>query len=159
MKLRRILVPTDFSAASLRALDYAVDFARSPDIELLLINVVEPIRNTRFIPDVSALLENRRSEAAEQLSRLEARIKQRHRKCRSEVHFGIPYEVIPNVAKKSKADMIIIATHGHTGLRHLFLGSVTERVVRLAQCPVLTIRAAGASRSTRRSANRDRRGA
>lgn len=145
MKIKRILVPTDFSNHSLKALDYAIDFARTHGAELLLINVVEPIKNTRMLPDVSELLENRRVDAAEKLAALEKRTQQRHPNCRAEVHFGVPYEVIAEVAKKSAADLIIIATHGHTGLYHLFLGSVAERVVRIAQCPVLTVRSALAS--------------
>ncbi len=141
MVIERILVPTDFSAFSLKALDYAVEFARSHRAELLLLHVVEPIRYTRMIPDVSALLEHHRAQAQLQLAELEKRIKTRYRKCRSEIHFGVPYEVIAEVAETAKADLIIIATHGHTGLYHLFLGSVAERVVRLAKCPVLTVRA------------------
>ena len=142
MKIKRIVVPTDFSNDSLKALDYAIDFAHSHDAELLLVNVVEPIRNTRMLPDVSELLEQRRTEAAERIAALEKRTQQRYRNCRSEIHFGVPYEVIAEVAKKSGADLIIIATHGHTGLYHLFLGSVAERVVRIAECPVLTVRSA-----------------
>lgn len=138
--MKRILVPTDFSRHSLKALDYAIDFARPHGAELLLVNVVEPIRNTRLIPDVSELLEGRREDAAEKLGALEKRARERYRNCRVEVHFGVPYEVIAEVAKKWHADLIIIATHGHTGLYHLFLGSVAERVVRIAECPVLTVR-------------------
>jgi universal stress protein A len=151
MKFRRILVPTDFSDRSLRALDYAIDFARPSNAELRIIHVVEPIRHTRLISDVSELLENRRTEAAEELAKLEKETKQRYRNCRSEVHFGVPFEVIANVAKKSEADLVIIATHGHTGLSHMFLGSVAERVVRVAQCPVLTVRVAEGSRRRRPS--------
>lgn len=143
MKYGRILVPTDFSKHSLKALDYAIDFARPHGAELLLVNVIEPIRYTRSIPDVSELLEHRRVEAAEQIAELEKQTKQRYPKCRSEVHFGIPYEVINEVAERSKADLIIIATHGHSSFYHLFLGSVAERVVRTAQCPVLTVRSVG----------------
>ncbi len=156
MKFGRIVVPLDFSSHSLKALDYAIDFANSRDCELLLINVVEPIRHTKLMPDVSVLLENQRTQAARKLAEIEKRAKQRYRKCRSEVHFGIPYEVIATVARKSKADLIIIATHGHTGLSHLFLGSVAERVVRIAQCPVLTVRAVKTPNSAarRRSSGR-----
>ena len=106
--------------------------------------MVEPIRHTRMITDVSEILEHHRTEAAETLTELEQRTRRRHRKCRSEGHFGVPYEVIADVAKKWNADLIIIATHGHTGLYHLLLGSVAERVVRIAECPVLTVRAAEA---------------
>lgn len=142
MKINRILVPTDFSHHSLKALDYAIDFARSQNAELLLIHVVEPIRNTRLLPDVSELLESRRADAAEKLDALVKRTRQRYRNCRAEVHFGVPYEIIAEIAKKSNADLIIIATHGHTSLYHFFLGSVAERVVRIAECPVLTVRSA-----------------
>ncbi|HVA81778.1 MAG TPA: universal stress protein [Candidatus Binataceae bacterium] len=151
MKFGRIVVPIDFSSHSLKALDYAIDFANSHDCELLLVNVVEPIRHTKLMPDVSVLLENQRTQAARKLAELEKRAKQRYRNCRSEVHFGIPYEVIATIAKKSKADLIIIATHGHTGLSHLFLGSVAERVLRIAQCPVLTVRAVKTPKSAARS--------
>ncbi|HVB80185.1 MAG TPA: universal stress protein [Candidatus Binataceae bacterium] len=141
MTIKRILVPTDFSEPSLKALDFAIDFTRAHNAELLLLHVVEPIRHTRMMLDVSEILEHHRAEAAEKLTGLEQRTRRRHRKCRSEVHFGIPYDVIADIAKKWKADLIIIATHGYTGLYHLFLGSVAERVVRIASCPVLTVRA------------------
>jgi universal stress protein A len=163
MTIKRILVPTDFSESSLKALDYAVNFAGAQNAELLLVHVIEPIRHTRFIPDVSELLEQHRTEAAEKLAELEKRTRRRHPKCRSEVHFGIPYDVIAGVAKKWKADLIIIATHGYTGLYHLFLGSVAERVVRIAECPVLIVRAAQARsparrrRSSKRAAKPSRR--
>ena len=142
MIVKRILVPIDFSPHSRGALDYAIDFARAHRAELLMLHVVEPIRNTRLMPDVSLILEDHRAQAAEQLAKLEKRTRQRFRKCRSEIHFGIPFEVIAEVAEKSKADLIVIATHGYSGLHHLILGSVAERVVRLAKCPVLTVRAA-----------------
>src|SRR6266851_5448933 len=106
MTIRRILVPTDFSAPSLKALDYAINFAGSRNAELLLIHVVEPIRHTRFIPDVSQLLEHHHTEAAEKLAELEKETRRRHRNCRSEVHFGIPYDVIANIARKSKAAVL-----------------------------------------------------
>jgi universal stress protein A len=141
MIIKRILVPTDFSEPSLKALDFAIDFKEAREPELLLLHVVEPIHNTRLMPDVSEILEHHRVEAAEKLAALEQRVRRRHRKCRSEIHFGVPYHVIADVAKKWKADLIIIATHGYTGLYHLFLGSVVERVVRIADCPVLTLRA------------------
>jgi universal stress protein A len=150
MTIKRILVPTDFSEPSLKALDYAIDFTRAHDAELLLLHVVEPIRHTRMITDVSEILEHHRAEAAEKIAELEQRTRRHHRKCRSEVHFGVPYSVIADVAKKWNADLIIIATHGYTGLHHLLLGSVTERVVRIAQCPVMTLKVGKALAAGRR---------
>jgi universal stress protein A len=151
MTIKRILVPTDFSAPSLKALDYAIDFARTHKSELLLLNVVEPIRHTRLLPDVSEIMEHHRSEAAEKIAELERQTSRRLRKCRAEVHFGVPYNVIADVAKKWKADLIVIATHGYTGLYHLFLGSVAERVVRIAECPVMTVRVKEAVSRRRRA--------
>jgi universal stress protein A len=150
MIIKRILVPTDFSAPSLKALEYAVDFARTHKAELLLLNVVEPIRNTRLMAHVAEILEHHRLEAAQRITQLEQRTRRRLRKCRAEVHFGVPYNVIADVAKKWKADLIIIATHGYTGLYHLFLGSVAERVVRVAECPVMTLRVAETPSPSRR---------
>ncbi|HVN63298.1 MAG TPA: universal stress protein [Candidatus Binataceae bacterium] len=153
MAIKRVLIPTDFSDSSLKALDYAIDFARPREAEVLLIHVVEPIRNTRLMPDVSEILEHHRADAAERIAKLEKETQRRFRKCRSEIHFGIPYDVIAEIAGKWKADLIIISTHGHTGFYHLFLGSVAERVVRIAPCPVLTVRA-GTSPSKHRASKR-----
>ena len=141
MKIQRIIVPTDFSPQSRIALRYAIDLAKPWDAELLLVHVVEPIRYTRFLEDVSELLEKQGEEAAEDLSNLEKEIRQSYRNCRGEVHFGVAFEVIADVAEKSGADLIVVATHGHTGFSRLFLGSVAERLVRLARCPVLTVHA------------------
>ncbi len=70
MTIKRILVPTDFSEPSLKALDYAIDFTRAHNAELLLLHVVEPIRHTRMVPDVAAILEHHRAEAAEKIAEL-----------------------------------------------------------------------------------------
>lgn len=143
MTIKRILVPTDFSDHSLKALDYAIDFARSQArVEIVLLHVIEPIRYTRFVGEISVAMEQQREEAAEQIAALEKRARERHARCRSEVQFGVPYQEIVEAAEKSRADLIIIATHGTTGLAHLLLGSVAERVVQMAKCPVLIVRSA-----------------
>jgi nucleotide-binding universal stress UspA family protein len=107
----------------------------------LLLHVIEPPKHTRIILNPSKVLEDRRSQVAETLAQLEEQTKQRHDSCRSEVHTGIPYKVIADVAKKAEVDLIIMMTHGHAGLYHLFPGSVAERVVRLSPCPILMVRA------------------
>ncbi|HUY18032.1 MAG TPA: universal stress protein [Candidatus Binataceae bacterium] len=159
MKIKRILVPTDFSDHSDRALDYAIDFARSHSAELVLVHAIEPVRYTQVMPDVSEseLQERYRARAVDQLAAWEQRTKRRYRRCRSQLESGIPYEVIANAAEKLKADLIIIATHGYSGLHHLFLGSVTERVVRIAKCPVLTVRAVEAASPKQSRSRRGRR--
>jgi nucleotide-binding universal stress UspA family protein len=125
---------------SIEALDYAIDFARSHRAELLIVHMIEPITHTRFIPDVAEILERQRADEAQKLVQLEKRIRRRFTRFRSEIHFGAAHEQIPEIAKKDGADLIIMATHGHTGLHHLLVGSVAERVVRLASCPVLTLK-------------------
>jgi len=140
MTYGRIVVPVDFSELSIEALDYAIDFARAHRSELLIIHMIEPITHTRFIPDVSEILEHQRADATEKLAELEKNIRRRYSRFRSEIHFGPAHEQIPELAKRAQADLIIMATHGHTGFHHLFVGSVAERVVRLASCPVLTVK-------------------
>jgi len=140
MNYKRVIIPIDFSDLSLKALEYGIDFAKAHRSELLLLHIIEPISHTRFISDVAELLEHQRADAADQLEKLENRTKRRWPRCKSEIHFGIPYVVISDTAKLFRADLIIMATHGFAGLHHLLVGSVAERVVRLASCPVLTIR-------------------
>jgi nucleotide-binding universal stress UspA family protein len=145
-KIKRILVPLDFSPPSLKALDYAADFAKPLGAELCALFVIEPIYYA--VPDlagaaagaVGGLLEEQRKSAKQQLERLQARYARRQVKLRTLLQTGTPYQAITDAAKSLKADIIIMSTHGRTGVSHLLLGSVAERVVRSAACPVLTIR-------------------
>jgi len=143
MIIKRIVVPVDFSRPSLKALEYAIEFGRLHKAELIVVYVIEPMNYAvpRLLPEPTVLLEDQRRVAAKSLSRLEAGIRKRYPNCRTEVHFGVVYQTIIEVAKRLKADLIVIATLGRTGLSHLMIGSVAERVVRGATCPVLTVRA------------------
>ena len=142
MRIKRILAPVDFSDSAAVAVEYAVDLARMHKAELLLVHIIEPLNYAapRFYPEPTALLEEQRKQAAKQLSEFETTIRKRYRKCRSEIHFGVVYEMIVQLAASLGADLIVIATHGRTGLAHVLMGSVAEKVVRSAGCPVLTIR-------------------
>ena len=145
-KIKRILVPVDFSPSSLKALDYAADFAKPLGAELCTLFVIEPIYYA--VPDlagaaagaVGGLLEEQRKSAKTQLERLQGRYARKQIKLRTLLQTGTPYQAITDAAKSLKADMIVMSTHGRTGVTHLLLGSVAERVVRSATCPVLTIR-------------------
>jgi universal stress protein A len=167
MPIRRILVPTDFSPGAAQALDYAVDLARSFGAELVLLFVVEPVYYASpadlygASANLSMLLDEQRRVGREQLDRFLAETRKRRVRCRGVVETGAPYETITGAAEKVAADLIVMATHGRTGLSHLLLGSVTEKVVRSSACPVLTLRrydrpAAGKS-ARRRSAPRRKR--
>lgn len=160
--IKRILIPVDFSDPSLQALDYAVDFARrGPKPQLSVLHVVEPV----YYPmagelygvgyDLGNVYEEIERAAQARLSRLTAALRKRRVAVRGIMCVGTAAQGIVETAKKRKADLIILSTHGRTGLSHVVMGSVAERVVRTAPCPVLTVpaRASGPRRArpTRRA--------
>lgn len=155
MAIKRILVPVDFSAPSMHALDYAVGMARPLAAEVVVLFAVEPIYSITpgdlYAPasELSALMQEQRRQGKDQLAKIEAQLKKRHAKLRAVLADGLAYQVIVSTAEKLKTDLIVMATHGRTGLSHLFIGSVAEKVVRSAGCPVLTIRVPEARKSRR----------
>ena len=160
MAIKRILVPVDFSDGALQALDYAAGLARPSGAELVVLFVVEPVYYATpadmygASTNLSMLLEEQQRIGREQLARLARRLEKRKLKSRTVLETGVPYQVITDTASKQKADLIVMATHGRTGLSHLLMGSVAERVVRTAVCPVLTVRGydKSAARPSRRAA-------
>ena len=133
MAIERILVPIDFSPPSLRALDDAVEFSLPYEAQLIVMHVVE---RARF--ELPRAKEN--EAAAAKLAQIQRRLTQRGVNCRTLVRSGVPYATIIDEAKKMKVNLIVISTHGRTGLAEFLIGSVAERVVRAAPCPVLVIR-------------------
>jgi universal stress protein A len=142
MKIRLILVPTDFSPSAAKALEYAIDFARLHRAQLLLVHVIEPMSYAvpRYLPEPTALLEYERKEAARLLAESLAKVHRRYSKCQSEIHFGVVHEIVNQLAKERDADLLIIGTHGRTGLAHMLMGSVAEKVIRTSTRPVLSVR-------------------
>lgn len=159
MTIKRILVPVDFSAHSLAALDYAVAFAKPFKAQLTVLFVVEPVYTA--VPGLADgataamadLLDQQRLSGRAELVRLEQRYAKRRVRLRALLQIGAAHQAIADAAKQMKADMIIMATHGRTGLSHFLMGSVSERVVRNASCPVLIVRTGS---RTRRGAPRRR---
>lgn len=147
MAIEKILVATDFSDGALQAIEYAIDLAQPIDAELIVLFVVEPAHYGTGADlysgslDPSILVQEQQRIGREQLSRLGQRLDNRAIRFRTLLETGTPYRIIAEVAKTRRADLIIMATHGRSGLSHLLLGSVTERVIRTAPCPVLTLRA------------------
>ncbi len=145
MTIKRILVPVDFSRYSLKALDYAAELAKPLHAELVAVFVVEPIYYA--MPDligtgmggVGGVLEEQRAGARRELDKLAQREARRGRKLRTLLRSGTAHQGIVDAAKAVKANLIVMATHGRTGLTHALMGSVAERVVRTAACPVLTV--------------------
>lgn len=133
--IKRILLPTDLSPVSLSAIDYAIDLARPDQAEILIVFVIEPIQYS-FPP---MLIKQQQKEATDKLANIAAKVTKRYPRCRTELHFGVAYQVIVGLARKVKADVIVMSKHGRSALRDLLIGSVTERVVRAANCPVLVV--------------------
>ncbi|HKI31043.1 MAG TPA: universal stress protein [Gemmataceae bacterium] len=143
--LHRILVPTDFSKHSHNALNYAVAFADKFGAELYLLHVVQDL--ALFIPEavsvappVAPAVEQMTAAVHEALQRIVRENDLGRFTVHCDVREGTPFYEIIQYAKESDIDLIIMGTHGHTGLVHVLLGSVTEKVVRKSPCPVLTIR-------------------
>ena len=141
-KIQTILVPLDFSSASLGALDYAVWLAKQFRAAIHLVHVYPP-DEASSVPGAAHLL----LQSAEAIERLNEELTGIHRKhvptfCPENCHIrgGRSYEEIVRVAREIGADLIVLSTRGHSGLKHLLLGSTAERVVRNAPCPVLVAR-------------------
>jgi nucleotide-binding universal stress UspA family protein len=134
-----ILVTTDFSANSAVAAPPAVAIARAFDGHIVLVHALEgsspePEAAAREMAGLAAM-------ATEQLEAFGAREIGAAVPWTAEVVFGPAYVAIVEAARRHGAELVVLATHGRTGLKHLLLGSVAERVARTAACPVLTVRA------------------
>lgn len=143
--LQRILIPTDFSKFSQNALTYAMAFAEKFGAKLYLLHVVQDL--AVFIPDAVAVtppiappVEQFTAAARAALERVVKEQQLEHFPVQAEVREGTPFYEIIQFAKEQDIDLIVMGTHGHGGLVHVLLGSVTEKVVRKAPCPVLTVR-------------------
>ena len=152
-KFQTFVVPYDFSVHSRAALGMAVDLAQRFESEIHLVHVIQPPMlayaaytgpGTEAPPPIDLLELHRAAESA--LREIAADVE---RDCAGVETYVIESASIPDtiheVAAKVHADLIIMGTHGRTGLSHAFLGSVAERVVRRAPCPVLTVRDAVAA--------------
>jgi len=143
IKIRCIVCPTDFSPTARRATEYAAELARSFGAEVVLVHVLpemgDPVKSFGVVTAVPALREELHQRARAKLDG-QKKVFDAAVKVRTELRDGQSYEQILDCAAACKADLIVIGTQGHTGLKHLLLGSTAERVLRLATCPVLTVR-------------------
>lgn len=141
---KQILVPIDFSDCSVRALDYAMALAASFGARITLLHVVEPTPPPQSYLGVTPPLDETNQALVEAgRERLAALGKKRiGTRLRAEtlVRVGRAHSEIPDTASALGADLIVMGTHGYTGLKHVLLGSTAERIVRHAHCPVLTVR-------------------
>ena len=147
IKLKKILYPTDFSESSLEAMKYAVSFARDYKARLILMHVVnEQIfsegLNLPRLAAPEALEQELVAEAGRQMrtvipADVRAGVDVEHVILR-----GMPFLEIIRYAKANEIDLIVIGTHGRSGMEHIIFGSTAEKVVRKAPCPVLSVRPA-----------------
>jgi universal stress protein A len=136
----RILLPTDFSPESFRALQYAANLVDEHGSEIVLVHVVAPLpRGVSRWSDVSKLLEVSRTQAQNKLSEFERNARAVYPHCRSELHFGNPSRVIDELARKLSVDLIVVSAHKRKGILDHLIESLPEKLLRCAPCPVLAV--------------------
>ncbi len=144
MRIKKILVPVDFSKPSIAALRHATELAKEHRARIEVLHVVEALSYAPMITvsvDMEALREMHEAHARKQLDRIAAELRQERVRATTVIKVGRPSVAIAERAKNDGADLVVMATQGRHFVQHLLLGSVAERVVRAAPCPVLTVRA------------------
>ena len=148
IKIDKILLPTDFSEHSEHALSYALSFAKEYGAKLYVLHVIEDIQylanaymfDVPVMPSFADIEQSRLKEMQEFIDRV---ITDPTVAIEKAIKRGRPFVEIIRAAREEEVDLIVIATHGRSGIEHVFFGSVAEKVVRKAPCPVLSIRMPG----------------
>lgn len=135
--LKKILCPIDFSDPSYEALKVANESASYFSAELYLVHVIPPVHVVPAPPLYQKELEESAEKSLNEVSKTRV---SKNLQTRQIIEHGDPTAEIVRIAAEEKIDLIIIATHGQSGWRQFIFGSVADKVVRLAQCPVITIR-------------------
>ncbi len=142
ISLKKILCPIDHSDCSKEALKYAVSLAMKDEAQLYLLHIIDIRSCNESLDTMSVQIPDK--ETLEQLrTKLLDCIPEEIRddmNVEAIVIQGVPFAEIISTARENEIDMIVIGSHGRTGLAHMMLGSVSEKVVRKAPCPVLTVR-------------------
>lgn len=140
--ITRILFATDFSACADRAMEYAVALAAAWKADLCVMTVLELYPG--MDPDYAVnkmYLDHLRAESAGRLQAIQDRVTAAGQAVTTRIEVGIPSQAVQTVAEEIGADLLVVGTHGRTGLDHVLVGSTAERVVRMASCPVLAVKA------------------
>lgn len=143
IRLKNILIPTDLSEYARHVLPYAAEFARAYDAKIILAHVVDmhwvgSVASAEFPGMVESQIESSKKAAVEAMEAMRAELGDAP--VEVQVLMGSPHVEIVRHARSEDVDLIILATHGRTGLAHALIGSVAEKVVQMAPCPVLTIK-------------------
>jgi nucleotide-binding universal stress UspA family protein len=143
MASQRFLVPIDFSEYANQALEYAINLAGKLNARLTLLHVIQSVPLGGVDMGVTlpyTYLQDLEAEIMQSMEACLARVTAAGLEGDIVVVHGVPFHEILETAKSQNVDLIVMGTHGRTGLQHIFLGSVAEKVVRLAPCPVLIAR-------------------
>jgi len=145
----KIVAATDFSEDSNLALSYAQELATKFTAEVVVLHVDQPLAPVMMTPELGPAMdigamgriaEEQRMLAQKELDKIAGNLRTSGLKVKSLLKVGSPFLEILHTAQSEVADLIVLGTHGRTGLAHVLMGSVAERVVQKAPCPVLTIR-------------------
>lgn len=145
IEMKTILHPTDFSEPSKYAMCYALSFAREYNAKLVILHVIEEISSALYFdmlqaPPLVQLMNDIESQARKALEEIVPPEVRGQVQVEYQIRKGVPFLEIIRAAEQLNADMIVCGTHGRTGLKHALFGSVAEKVVRKAPCPVLSVR-------------------
>ena len=145
--MKNILVAIDFSAGSAAALHQALVLADRFDARLLLLHVLhDPAEAPGFYSSKKAgkkVFRNMEEAASRMMDEFVAEYLKKRTKFETRIAPGLPAEQVVHLAKSEKVDVIVMGTHGRSGLKRLMIGSVTDKVIRSAPCPVLVVNSAG----------------
>ncbi len=147
--IAKVLAATDFSEDSSLAFTYAEDLARKYGAEIVVLHVDQPLAPVMVSPDLgpsmdmgamNRIAEEQRVVAQRELDRIVQRLRDDGIRAKSLLRVGSPFLEILHASQTENADLVVLGTHGRTGLAHVLMGSVAERVVQKSSVPVLTIR-------------------
>ncbi len=140
MLIKKVLTLTDGSELSRTALRYAVEICQQFNAELYLLTVMDKVPSYLDAEVSHEIFERMEDILRNEVANCSGYCETAGLQCKSEVRTGLPYEEIIKYTKEIDADLIVMGTHGRSGISHILLGSVAEKIVRHAPCPVLTVR-------------------
>jgi len=145
IEIKTILFPTDFSESSKYAMHFAISFAQEYRARLYVLHVVEDMAHAIYFdllqaPPLAQLLTEMEQQARQELDKVIPPEVAGKVEVERMIRKGVPFHQIVRAAAEIDADLIVLGTHGRTGLKHALFGSVADKVVRKAPCPVLSVR-------------------
>jgi nucleotide-binding universal stress UspA family protein len=140
-KIKKILCPVDFYPASIQAVNYAARLAASNKARVYLLHVMAPVIDDpySYAPYMPQLVKFRRQRSADQMEKVEQRFRKAGIPSSSRLKLGNVYDEIEREIRRSKPDLVVMGTHGRSGLKRWFFGSITEKLLRHSKVPLLVV--------------------